>query len=163
MHAYTLSFIKTFIINDMPKVVIDTNIIISSMISKESSYPRIIMEKVFVSKITPLMGEALFNELLDVSGRQGFIQSCVLTEEERQEFLQAYMKCCLWCKIYYKWRPNLQDEADNHIIELAVAGGAHYIITKNIKDLKSGGLLFKNLKIVTPDKFIKEKLWEQSQ
>ncbi len=73
------------------------------------------------------------------------------------------MKCCRWCRIYYTWRPNLQDEGDNHIIELAVAGGAGYIITKNIKDLKSGELLFDNLRIVTPDEFIEEALWEQLQ
>ncbi len=147
----------------MLKTVIDTNVIISALLSKDGNYSRKIIEKIFENKVTPLMGEALFNELMDVSGRQDIFKSCILTDNERQEFLQAYMHCCSWSKIYYKWRPNLQDEADNHIIELAVAGGANYIITKNIKDLKSGELLFDTLHIVTPDEFIQEKLWEQSQ
>ena len=147
----------------MLKTVIDTNVIISALIGKDGNYSRKIIEKVFENRLIPLMGEALFNELMDVSGRQDIFKSCILTDNERQEFLQAYMHCCSWSKIYYKWRPNLQDEADNHIIEFAVAGGANYIITKNIKDLKSGELQFEKLYIVTPDEFIQERLWEQSQ
>jgi uncharacterized protein len=147
----------------MQKVVIDTNIFISALISRSSSYSRKIIERVFDNSITPLMGEALFHEYIEVANRHDIFKSCVLNEKERQEFLQAYMKCCSWSKIYYKWRPNLQDEGDNHIIELAVAGRADYIITKNIKDLKSGELLFERLQIVTPDEFIKEKLWARSQ
>ncbi|MCW5205434.1 putative toxin-antitoxin system toxin component, PIN family [Desulfobulbus sp. F5] len=147
----------------VPKVVIDTNIIVSALISSAGSYSRKIVEKVFKDEITPLMGEALFNEHIEVASRQDIFKSCVLDEEERGEFLQAYMKCCRWCRIYYNWRPNLQDEGDNHIIELAVAGGAGCIITKNIKDLKSGELLFDTLRIVTPDEFIEEALWEQLQ
>lgn len=147
----------------VPKVVIDTNIIVSALISSGGSYSRKIVEKVFKEEIAPLMGEALFNEHLEVASRREIFKSCVLDEEEREEFLRAYMKCCRWCRIYYNWRPNLQDEGDNHIIELAVAGEAGCIITKNIKDLTSGELLFDNLRIVTPDEFIEEALWEQLQ
>ena len=107
------------------------------------------------------MGEALINEYLDVFNRQSVFNACVLNEKERLEFFQAFMKCCIWNKIYYRCRPNPRDEGDNHVIELAVAGGANYIIIKNIRDLKSGELLFDDLKIVTPGEFIKEKLWEQ--
>jgi putative PIN family toxin of toxin-antitoxin system len=146
-----------------PNVVIDTNIIVSALISRSGSYSRKIIEKVFKNEITPLMGEALFNEHIEVASRQDIFKSCILNEKEREELLQAYMKCCRWCRIYYNWRPNLQDEGDNHIIELAVGGGASYIITKNVKDLKSGELVFDTLRIVTPDEFIEEALWEQLQ
>ncbi|MCI5120259.1 MAG: putative toxin-antitoxin system toxin component, PIN family [Candidatus Electrothrix sp. AUS4] len=147
----------------VPKIVIDTNIIVSALISSRGSYSRKIVEKVFRNEITPLMGEALFNEHIEVTSRRNIFKSCALNEGERLEFLRAYMTCCCWCRIYYNWRPNLQDEGDNHIIELAVGGGAGCIITKNIKDLKSGELLFDNLRIVTPDEFIEEALWEQLQ
>ncbi|MDD5028207.1 MAG: PIN domain-containing protein [Rhodoferax sp.] len=36
---------------------------------------------------------------------------------------------CRLTEIYYLWRPNLRDEADNHVLELAVAAGAQAIIT----------------------------------
>ena len=53
----------------------------------------------------------------------------------------------------YLWRPNLKDEADNHLIDLAVASNAEFIISRNIKDLDSGDLKF-NFKAVTPEKFL---------
>lgn len=56
----------------------------------------------------------------------------------------------------FLWRPNLKDEADNHIIELAVAGNANKIITHNLKDLKGGELLFPDLSILTPHELLNE-------
>jgi hypothetical protein len=28
--------------------------------------------------------------------------------------LDAFLSVCHWQKVYYAWRPNLPDEADNH-------------------------------------------------
>ena len=53
------------------------------------------------------------------------------------------------------WRPNLKDEDDNFIVELAVASGVEYIITYNIKDFQNPELTFKH-KVITPEQFIKE-------
>lgn len=50
-------------------------------------------------------------------------------------------------------RPNLRDEADNHLIELAVAGGADFIVTRNLRNLQAAEL---RLRIVSPDLFLKE-------
>jgi predicted nucleic acid-binding protein len=52
--------------------------------------------------------------------------------------------------------PSLPDEADNHLIELAVAGGAEAVVTKNVKHLSKGELQFAGLAIVTPDQLIEE-------
>jgi uncharacterized protein len=52
--------------------------------------------------------------------------------------------------IYYGWRPNLRDEGDNHLVELAVAGGAEFIVTHNIRHLKTMELKFEALAIATP-------------
>jgi hypothetical protein len=38
--------------------------------------------------------------------------------------------------VYFLWRPNLPDEADNHLIELALAGAAQTIVTHNLNDLQ---------------------------
>ena len=52
------------------------------------------------------------------------------------------------------WRPNLSDEGDNHLIELAVAGGAEALVTRNIADFKRAELKFPDLAILTPDQFL---------
>ncbi len=53
------------------------------------------------------------------------------------------------------WRPNLKDENDNFLVELAVASGAEALITYNVKDFKNAELIFKHM-IATPEDFIKE-------
>jgi hypothetical protein len=55
-----------------------------------------------------------------------------------------------WVKVYFLWRPNLPDEADKHLIELALAGSAETIVTNNLKDLRNGELRFPGLKIQSP-------------
>ncbi len=141
------------------KVVVDTNVMVAALLGKEAATARQVIELGLQDKITPLMADALFNEYLDVISRDDVMQKCPFDGDERMEFLSAFLACCQWCKIYFGWRPNLQDEGDNHLIELAVAGGANYIITTNVRDFKNGELLFDGLNIVTPQQFIKEALW----
>jgi len=46
--------------------------------------------------------------------------------------------------------------ADNHLIELAVAGGAEAIITNNIKDFQHGDLRFPQIKFLTPTEYLSQ-------
>lgn len=48
----------------------------------------------------------------------------------------------------------LEDEGDNFLIELAVAGNSKYIVTNNIKDLCGAELKFPELNIITPKHFL---------
>jgi predicted nucleic acid-binding protein len=57
-------------------------------------------------------------------------------------------------RIFYGWRPNLPDEGDNHLVELAIAGGAAAIVTRNIRDLSRPDLLFPDLASLSPDQFL---------
>ena len=56
----------------------------------------------------------------------------------------------------YLWRPNLRDEGDNHILELAVAGAATMIVTNNIADFRGAELRFPEIKLLTPPDALKE-------
>lgn len=51
--------------------------------------------------------------------------------------------------------PNLPDESDNHLFELAVAGGADFIVTRKMRDLKTPGLRFRLASDVA-GRFLKE-------
>jgi hypothetical protein len=39
-----------------------------------------------------------------------------------------------WVTVYFGWRPNSPDDGDNHLIELALTGGAKAIVTHNSCD-----------------------------
>lgn len=45
-------------------------------------------------------------------------------------------------EVYCRWRPNLPDESDNHLLELAVAAGSATILTFNRRDFSRGELRF---------------------
>ena len=61
-----------------------------------------------------------------------------------------------WNKVHCLWRPNLKDEGDNHLIDLAVASNAEYLISYNLRDLMSGDLKFA-FAVVTPEEFLKKR------
>lgn len=103
----------------------------------------------------PLMGNTLFCEYESVIKRSEILDKCSLTEQEISVLLRSFMSISQWVNIYYLWRPNLRDEADNHLIELAIAGNAQIIATNNLKDLKNAELLFPDLSILKPEEIIR--------
>jgi putative PIN family toxin of toxin-antitoxin system len=135
------------------KIVVDTSVFISALIG-EKGPSRELIRQCLLKKYQPLMGNALFCEYESVLHRGEIKLKCPLTAEEVQKLLAAFMSVSQWVNIYYLWRPNLKDEADNHLIELAVAGNAQIIATNNVKDFKKAELLFPHLSIFKPEAII---------
>jgi predicted nucleic acid-binding protein len=102
------------------------------------------------------LGTTLFAEYEAVLTRDELFRKCTLTAREREELLDAFLSVCQWTRIYYAWRPNVPDESDNHLVELAVAGGAQAIVTKNVRDLAAMELRFPELRVVSPAALAKE-------
>lgn len=57
---------------------------------------------------------------------------------------------------YFLWRSNLLDEGDNHVLELAVAGGggADVIITANKRDFRRSDLRFPSIGIENAEEIL---------
>jgi putative PIN family toxin of toxin-antitoxin system len=136
------------------KVVIDTNIFIGACLGQGAC--RTVIAACLEDKLTPLMGVALLSEYEDVLDRTELFLRSRLDSAERDELLDIFLSCCRWTRIYYGWRPNLPDEGDNHLVELAVAGGAEYIVTRNFRDVARMELLFPGLKVVFAETLLKE-------
>jgi putative PIN family toxin of toxin-antitoxin system len=137
------------------RVVIDTNILVSACLGNMGSSHREVLRMCLKRQIQPIVGVALFCEYEDLFLRSALMDKSSLNKQERRDLLDSFLSVCDWIKIYYLWRPNLPDEADNHLVELAIAGGASCIITQNLKDLNQGQLHFPNLKILSPQQFLK--------
>ena len=105
---------------------------------------------------TPVMGSALMTEYEAVLGRAALFAHSRLNASERSELLDIFLATCQWRRVYYGWRPNLPDEADNHLFELAIAAGAPVIVSRNTKDLARGELRFASPQVQTPEHFIQE-------
>ena len=68
--------------------------------------------------------------------------------------MNAWYSCCRWVPIYYLWRPNLPDENDNFLYELAMAGNAGLIITQNVRDMNPE-LAFPEIRVLTPAQYLR--------
>lgn len=138
------------------KVVIDTNVFVGAL-RRNDGINRVILEMAFLGEVKPLMGDALYLEYQDLIGRDHLYEDSVLNEWERWELFDAFCSVCQWMEIYYKWRPNLKDEGDNHLIELAAAGNAPEILSWNKRDFQGGDLMMPDIRIISPVEFVRRE------
>ena len=139
----------------MDRVVIDTNVLTGALVGR-AGYNRRVIRACLSGRLKPLIGQTLFLEYEDVLSRRDLFRTSPLSRQERQELFAAFLSLCEWVQVYFSWRPNLPDEADNHIVELAVAGGAAMIVTNNVRDFRAADLRFPDLRIVAPRELMKE-------
>ena len=138
------------------RIVVDTSVFISALIGPKGP-SRELIRRSLQGDYQPLMGDALFTEYESVITRDSILKRCPLEMEDITILLEAFISVSQWTSIYYKWRPNLKDEGDNHLIELAVAGNAEVIVTNNLKDFRNTELLFPQLNIVKPEDFLRSR------
>ncbi|MCX6613829.1 MAG: putative toxin-antitoxin system toxin component, PIN family [Acidobacteria bacterium] len=137
------------------RAVIDTNVLTGAMLSNVGSNRRVLIA-CLQHRIRPIVGQALFAEYEDVLSRAKLFERCPVSATERTDLLESLLSVGEWVKIYYSWRPNLPDEGDNHLIELAVAGAADCIVTHNHRHLNRSELRFPGIRILSPDELMEE-------
>ncbi|MEE8059869.1 MAG: putative toxin-antitoxin system toxin component, PIN family [Pseudomonadales bacterium] len=135
-------------------VVIDTNVLVSALIGPKGPN-REVIRGCLTGAYNPLISNALFQEYEDVTSRDNIVKLCPLSPNEARELLNALYSVCQWVPIYYLWRPNLPDEGDNFLVELAVAGNATCIVTNNVRDIKASELSFPDLHVLTPEELLR--------
>lgn len=136
------------------RLVVDTNVFVGACIGIGAC--NAVVRACLSPQIVPLMGAPLLTEYEAVLARADLFGKSRLDATERDALLDIFIAQCEWTRVYYLWRPNLPDESDNHLVELAVAGGAQFIVTRNLRDLHAGQLLWPALRIVSPEDFLKE-------
>ena len=138
----------------MFRIVVDSNVVVSAILSPDGAC-REVLRKCLTGRCLPLTGPALYLEYEDVMSREEFFATAPIGASERAELVDALLSVSLWTPVSYLWRPNLLDEADNHLIELAVAGNADWIVSGNAKDLLHGELRFDAIGVLTPAALLK--------
>ena len=137
------------------RIVVDTNLFVGALLRHEGQN-RQILRACIEERARPIIGQALFWEYEDVLGRKELFLNSLLSTRDRQRLFEAFLSVCEWVQVYYGWRPNLRDETDNHLVELAIAGGASAIVTNNVRDFRDSNLRFPQIRVVTPRGFLKE-------
>src|SRR5580658_3291232 len=137
------------------RMVVDTSVFVAALKSSGGA-SRAILRLCLNRRCRPLMGEKLFAEYEDVLGRSELFGASPLSARERMQLFDAFLSVCEWIPVFFLWRPNLPDESDNHLIELAVAGVATKLVTHNVRDFRGGELRFPQFQMETPAEFLKQ-------
>ena len=132
----------------MQKIVIDTNVIVSSLIQK--SFPYKIVNELFIEgKIILCVSEALMAEYYEVLRRPKFAAYYAFVARAEMLLSDIETKAVMY---FPKISLDLiSDKDDNKILELADACAADFIITGNTNDFTFP--TYKQTRILTPKEY----------
>ena len=136
-------------------IVVDTNVIMAALVSSRG-YSFNLFELMLNKQIDYLMSLKLMVEYWQTLTRQENMRLIPLSLDEIEMVLALLVQNSHFQEVYYRWRPNLKDEADNFIMELAIAGNAESIVTFNKKDFRQTQLRFE-IGIETPKEFLRRR------
>lgn len=137
------------------RIVVDTSVFIAALIGRGGPN-RKLLRHCLTGTYKPLLGNALIAEYEDVISRKDIVQLCPVRPDEIQDLLDAFCSVADWVSVYFLLRPNLPDEADNHVLELANAGNARWLVTNNIRDFRHSELTLPDVSIITPEQLLQE-------
>ena len=135
----------------------DWSIILYQALKSTTGASYLILQQVRNRKIQIALSVPVFFEYQDVLTRDKSLKNFKLQLNDVEKYLRFIAYIGKTFEIYFLLRPNLKDEKDNKIVELAVTSQSDYLITSNIRDFKNAELKFDQLKIITPSEFV--KMW----
>jgi putative PIN family toxin of toxin-antitoxin system len=136
------------------RVVVDTNVLVAGLIG-EKGPNREVLRRCLKGDLQPFIGNALYLEYQDLLNRENIQALCRQTSVSLMEFLDGFAHVCKAVDARYLWRPNLRDEADNHLVKVAIAARAAYIITNNVADFARAELKHLGYEVVTPEQILR--------
>jgi len=77
-----------------------------------------------------------------VLARHGLFARCRLSAAEREQLFDIYLARCRWTRIYFSGGRTCATSRTTTSSELAVAGGAQAIVTRNKRDFRGAELRF---------------------
>ncbi len=135
------------------RLVKDTNVFVAALRSGAGASRRL-LRLLLARKHCPLISDKLWLEYLDVTGRAHLWTDSDLSAQQRSEALDDFAAACEYVTISRLWRPNLPDEGDNHVMELAICGNAAALVTFNKSDFTGAMFAPPGLLVLSPSEFL---------
>ena len=133
----------------MKKIVLDTNILVAGLRSKQGASYKLLSE-LTNNCFKPAVSVPLFFEYEAVLKRPGLLPN--LRVEDIDNILNYLVSKATLCQIYYLWRPCLKDPQDDMVLELAVQSQSQFIVTFNVRDFSKSALF--GITAITPQQFL---------
>ena len=137
------------------EIVQDTNVFVAALRSHAGASAEV-LDRCLALDDRAVMGAALFAEYEEMVQRKRLWRGVPVTAAKREALLDDFCAAAIWQPIYFRWRPNLPDAADDHVLELAIAGGVEHLVTHNWRDFARGELQFASPRVVTPAQHLRK-------
>jgi len=134
-----------------PQIVIDTNVFIVALRSRQGASHRLIM-LIDSGKFEANVSVPLVLEYEAAAKR--LIGEFTLTAHDIDDIIDYLCATTNRRRVFYLWRPTLKDPNDDMLLELAVSARCDFIVTYN-KDHFQGAREF-GIRVATPKEFLQE-------
>lgn len=115
------------------RLVLDTCVLVAGLRSRDGASFQL-LRAMGDGWFTPLLSVPLLLEYEAVLKRPVQLEACGLTADDIDTVLDVLAAKCEAIRLYYLWRPFLNDPADEMVLELAAQSNADAIVTHNARD-----------------------------
>lgn len=136
----------------MLRLVFDTNVIVSAMISRRGASFQA-LSLIGTGRFTPVVSVPLVLEYEDAAKRLSG-DKIALAHQQIDDILDYLCAVSHHQNVFYLWRPQLSDPRDDMVLEVAVNADCHVIVTHNQRDFQKAHLFA--IRIITPQTFLQE-------
>jgi len=137
------------------KIVIDTNVVLSALISISGASNKLMVWLFSQNRKTMVVSNTLITEYEDVllrkKNRKYYIQ---FSREDIVSFIDDICLISYHQNINFLWRPFLKDMKDDMVLETAFNAKCDYIVTHNLKDFSNVYEKF-GINVIGPKDFLK--------
>ncbi|ESA35556.1 protein domain protein [Leptolyngbya sp. Heron Island J] len=133
----------------IPEIVIDTNVIIAGLRSRNGSAFRL-LEIVGSGQFNIHLSVPLVLEYEEVLLRQ--LPNLTIKASDIQNFIDFHCAVASHHQIFFLWRPYLRDPKDDMELELAVKAECDSVVTYNTRDF--AGIEQFGISAITPAEFL---------
>jgi putative PIN family toxin of toxin-antitoxin system len=134
----------------IPQIVLDTNVLISGLRSRQGSSFKI-LSLVGTGKFDIHVSVPLVLEYREILNRE--IENLYITTEQIESIIALHCSIATQHEIFFLWRPCLRDPKDDMVLELAVKARCDSVVTHNIRDFS--GIDRFGISVTTPANFLR--------
>ena len=134
---------------ELSRIIIDTNVLVSALRSR-AGWSFDLISRVGAGQFEHVVTVPLVMEYEDVLHRPGMVR---VPGSAVDDLLDYLCSTALRQRVHFLWRPKLADIKDDMVLEAAVNGQCHSIVTWNVRDFAAAAGL--GIQVVSPDVFLR--------
>jgi putative PIN family toxin of toxin-antitoxin system len=134
---------------ELSRIIIDTNVLVSALRSR-AGWSFDLISRVGAGQFQHVVTVPLVMEYEDVLHRPGMVR---VPGSAVDDLLDYLCSTALRQRVHFLWRPKLADIKDDMVLEAAVNGQCHSIVTWNVRDFAAAAGL--GIQVVSPDVFLR--------